>query len=96
MGDVIEISLSPQLESKLSYPSSCRKRDPLSILDANKGAIELIGPTDDQSSTLFKRVKRRKEAAETSAGTSTSLDVPAVPSLSLRCGTMSSSCFLLC
>jgi hypothetical protein len=69
MGDVIDISPSPELKSRTGYRPLRRKRD----TDGNESVIELSDSTDSQSSTQCKRVKRRKEAAEPTAGPSTSV-----------------------
>jgi len=95
MGNVIELSPSPELEPQTIYRPLRRKRDPLFLPDDNESAIELTDSTDSQSSTPFKRVKRRKESVKPSPGTSTSLDGPATRSQALRCGSMSASRFSL-
>jgi TRIAD3 protein (E3 ubiquitin-protein ligase RNF216) len=84
MGDVIEISPSPELEPRTIYRPLRRKRD----LDSNESVIELSDSTDSQSSAPSKRVKRRKEAAESRAGPSTSSNVSAVRSRASRCDRM--------
>jgi hypothetical protein len=81
MGDVIEISPSPELKPRTGYRPLRRKRD----AEGNGSVIELSDSTDSQSSTQRKRVKRRKEAAESRAGPSTSV----VRSRSSRCDIMS-------
>jgi hypothetical protein len=101
MEDVIEISPSPELEPKVGYPPSLRKRDPdpLPIPDTNESAIDLTDltdPTDSQSTTLCKRAKRLMEVEETSAGSSTLLDIPVAPSRTLWCASMSCSRSSLC
>ncbi|KAF8499743.1 hypothetical protein F5888DRAFT_1685256 [Russula emetica] len=69
MGDVIDISPSPELKPRTGYRPLRRKRD----TDGNESVIELSDSTDSQSSTQCKRVKRRKEAAESRAGPSTAV-----------------------
>ena len=64
MGDFIEVSPSPEPKPRTGYRPLRRKRDP----DGNESVIELSDSTDSQSSTQYKRVKRRKEAAESRAG----------------------------
>jgi hypothetical protein len=86
MGDVIELSPSPELDPQTVYRPLRRKRDPLFLPEENESAIELTDSTDSQSSTPFKRVKRRKESVKPSAETSTSLDGPLTRSRALRCG----------
>lgn len=83
MGDVIEISPSPDLKHRISYRPLRRKRG----TDGNESVIELSDSTDSQSSAQCKRVKRRKEAAEPKAGPSTSV----VRSRASRCDIMSGS-----
>lgn len=87
MGDVIEISPSPDLKPRTSYRPLRRKRG----TDGNESVIELSDSTDSQSSTQCKRVKRRKEAAEPRAGPSTSV----VRSRASRCDIMSAVRFHL-
>jgi hypothetical protein len=89
MGDVIEISPSPELEPQTIYRPLRRKRDPLFLPDENESAIELTDSTDSQSSTPCKRVKRLKEAVEPCASTSTSLDGLVTRSRALRYGSLS-------
>ena len=84
MGDVIEISPSPELVPRTSYRPLRRKR----ALDDNESVIELSDSTDSQNSTPCKRAKRRKEAAEPRAGPSTSSNV-VVRSRPSRCDSMS-------
>ena len=81
MEDVIEISPSPELKPRTSYPPLRRKRN----TDGNESVIELSDSTDSQSSTQFKRVKRLKEASEPRAGPSTSVVRPRAS----RCDIMS-------
>jgi hypothetical protein len=81
MGDVIEISPSPELKPPTSYRPLRRKRD----TDGHESVIELSDSTDSQSSTQHKRVKRRKEVAESRAGPS----APVVRSRASRCDIMS-------
>ena len=95
MGDVIELSPSPELEPQIIYRPLRRKRDPLFLPDENESAIELTDSTDSQNSTPCKRVKRRKEFVKSSAGPSTSLDGPVIRPGALRCGSMSASRFSL-
>ena len=85
MGDVIEISPSPELEPRTVYRPLRRKRD----LDSNESVIELSDSTDSQSSTQCKRIKRRREAAESRARPSTSSNISAVRSPASRCDSMS-------
>ena len=87
MGDVIEISPSPELKSRTIYRPLRRKRD----TDGNESVIELTDSTDSQSSTQCKRAKRRKEAAEPRAGPSTSV----VLSRASRCDIISAVRFHL-
>ena len=68
MEDVIDISPSPELKPRTGYRPLRRKRD----TDGTGSVIELSDSTDSQNSTDYKRVKRRKEAAESRAGPSTS------------------------
>jgi hypothetical protein len=72
MGDVIEVSPSPEPKPRTSYRPLRRKRD----TDGNESVIELSDSTGSQSSTQAKRVKRRKEAAESRAGPSTAVVWP--------------------
>lgn len=95
MGNLIELSPSPELEPQTTYRPLRRKRDPLFLPDDNESAIELTDSTDSQSGTPLKRVKRRKEPVKPSAGTSASLDGPVTRSRALRYGSMSASQFLL-
>ena len=88
MGDVIEISPSPELAPRTSYRPLRRKRD----LDDNESVIELSDSTDSQNSSPCKRAKRRKEAAEPRAGPSTSSNV-VVRSRPSRCDGMSAVLF---
>ncbi|KAI9511179.1 hypothetical protein F5148DRAFT_406366 [Russula earlei] len=76
MGDVIEISPSPEMEPRTFYRPLRRKRIPLSPDDGNESAIELTDSTDSQRSTPCRRVKRFKEAAEPTAGPSASSRAP--------------------
>jgi hypothetical protein len=93
MGNVIELSPSPELEPQTIYRPLRRKRDPLCLPDDNESAIELTDSTDSQSGTPVKRVKRRKGSVKPSPGTSTSLDGPVIRSRALRCGSMFASRF---
>jgi hypothetical protein len=68
MGDAIDVSPSPEPKPQTSYRPLRRKRN----TDGNESVIELSDSTDSQSSTQYKRVKRRKEVAESRAGPSTS------------------------
>jgi hypothetical protein len=85
MGDVIDISPSPEPEPRTIYRPLRRKRD----LDSNESVIELSDSTDSQSSTPCKRVKRRREAAESRAGPSTSSNISVVRPRALRCDSTS-------
>ena len=86
MGDVIEISPFQELEPNVIYcPSRC-KHDPLPLPDGNESAIEPADPTDNHSSTLYERAKRRKEAVETSA--SPLLGAPVALTQVVRCGSI--------
>jgi len=85
MGDVIEISPSPDLKPRTSYRPLRRKRN----ADGNESVIELSDSTDSQSSTQCKRVKRRKEAVKPMAGPSR------VRSRASRCDIMSAVRFHL-
>jgi hypothetical protein len=91
MGDVIEISPSPELKPRTGYRPLRRKRD----VDGNESVIELSDSTDSQpeSSTQHKRSKRRKEeeVAESRAGPS----APVARSRASRCDIMSAVRFHL-
>jgi len=87
MGDVIDISPSPELKPRTGYRPLRRKRD----TDGTGSVIELSDSTDSQNSTEYKRVKRRKEAAESRAGPSTSV----VRTPASRCDIMSAVRFHL-
>jgi len=95
MGDVIEISPSPELEPRVVYRPLRRKREPLSHPDGNESAIELTDSSDSQSGTPCKKAKRRKADGNSSAGPSTSRAIPAAQTRALRCGSMPTSRFLL-
>ncbi len=92
MRNVIEVSPSPELDPRTSYRPLRRKRN----ADGDESVIELSDSTESQGSTQHKRVKRRKEAAESSAGPSTSSNVRVGRSRVPRCDIVSSVRFHLC
>ena len=85
MGDVIEVSPSPEPKPRTTYRPLRRKRD----TDGNESVIELSDSTDSQGSAQNRRVKRRKEAAESKAGPSTSIVRSGASRCDIMCGSFS-------